>query len=356
MVRKSLMNNIRITAWTLLILTTSATLVSIFATVGFDIEKKMSGTLRKLGPNAVAAGSGGYEALESIAKKKAITMVELTTDIVITQGKPVVIVMSDPEKLARITPTWVILGRRAMTQGECLLGKYVAQVLKLKPGMSIEVYSPSDRTKKINYHITGIIVSGDENDDRIVIPTVDSTVIKNQGSGFALLSVPQGEAGINRLNTELRQAQSNIEIKPLREIIYGEKTTLKKVLLLFSVALMAVLLLTALGVTSALLSRVVERRKELALLRAIGATQRAVMGFLLLEGLVIGSVASLGGFLVGTFISETMIRQTFHVSATPQLIAFPITLAATFAVSLVASGMGVVRALRMQPALALRGE
>lgn len=355
MVIKSLMKNIRITAWTLLILTTSATLVSLFATVSFDVEKKMKGALRKLGPNAIATNLNHDETFWSLIKKEGVTAVEQYADIAMAKSVPIVILVAEPQALTEITPYWVILGHRAKAPGECLIGKSAAQALKLKPGMSIGIKSPLDKQNETNFNITGIIVSGDENEDRIIVSTLPPQWIK-QGSSFALLSVPGGAEEILRLNTKLNQAKSSAEIKPLREILYGEKTTLRKIILLCSVSLMAVLILTALGVSSALLSRMVERRKELALLRAIGATQKSVMGFLLLEGASLGSIASIAGFIVGTFSSEMVVRQIFHVSVTPRITAFLITFIVTIFVSLLASAIGASRALNMEPAPALRGE
>lgn len=364
MIRGSLFKNIQITVWTLITLTTSAALVAMFTTVSFDVGKKMSGALRKFGPNAVASANSlkdgkpislaNWEVLENIVKEKGLLMAEQYFDIMITQGEPVVAVMSDPKKLAEMTPYWAILGHRAMAEGECLIGQRVADSLKLKAGMLMGVH-PSDTTKERNYRIAGILVSGDENEDRIFIP-IDSLQPLKYRSIFAFISVPEGEEGIRQLNVQLNNEYSGITIKPIREILYGEETILKKIVLLFSISLAVVLTLTSLGVSSALLSRVVQRKKELALLRAIGATQRSVVSFLLFESIAIGITASIGGFLIGILISEIIVHQIFHVSVTPQMIVFPITLIVTTAVSLVAGGIGAVRALRMQPALALKGE
>ncbi len=365
MVRKSLFKNIRITLWTLVTLTISAALITMFATVSFDIKKRMGNTLRKLGPNAVAVSRFSenerplnldeWGQFRAIVKREGIPTVELSFDIVTVEGKPVVLAMADSEKLAQMTPYWIVIGHRVWKEQQCLIGKRVAELLKLKPGMSITVHQPSGAKKETGYSIAGIIVSGDENEDRIFVPEPLAETIQH-GFIYALLSVPEGGNGIHRLNTQLGQVQSHIEIKPLREIVHGEEATLKKVVLLSSACLMTVMVLTVLGVSSALLSRIVERRKEFALLQAIGATRRSVISFLLLEGMSLAVLASALGFAAGTLLSEMVVRQIFHVSVTPQVTALPITLVVTLVVSLLASSAGVARALKMQPALVLKGE
>lgn len=349
------MNNIRITAWTLLILTVSAALVSLFATVSFDVEKKMKGSLRKLGPNAIATNLNHDEVFWGLMKKEGVSVVEQYAHTAMVQSVPLVILVSKPQELTEITPYWVILGHRAKASNECLIGKHVSQVLKLKPGMSIGIKPSSDKQNETNFNITGIVVSGDENEDRVIIPELPFGWTR-EGPSFALLSVPGGEKEIQQLNTKLSQAKSSASIKPIREILYGEKATLRKIILLCSVSLAAVLILTALGVSSALLSRVAERRKELALLCAIGATQKSVMGFLLLESASLGSLASVAGFTIGTLSAEIVVRQIFHVSATPRIVAFIIAFIVTIFISLLASAIGAFRALNIEPAMALRGE
>lgn len=365
MVKKSLFENMRITAWTLVTLMTSAALVAMFTTMSFDLGKKMTSTLRRLGPNAVAVphhfeaenrvNANPWEAFETIVRRKGIQSVKLSFEIVTVEGKPVVFAVSQPERLAAITPYWFIFGRRAFEAGECLIGKRVAEFLKLKPGMFLPIRFRGGAKETTDFKITGILVSGDENENRIFVPESPSLSL-NPVFSYVLLSVPGGEEEIRELNGELRQGQSSIQIKPLREILHGEKSTIKKIVLLSSVSLLAVLLLTVLGISSALLARIVERRKEFALLQAIGATTRSLVGFLLLEITVIGITASVLGFVFGTLISEIIVRHIFYISVTPQFIAIPVTLLVTLGVSLLAGSAGVMRALRLEPAPALRGE
>lgn len=365
------------TIWTLVTLTTCASLVTLFTTISLDVGRKMSSTLRQMGANAMAYSSsnseehlGTWQLLENIVKHQGAEMTRLDVQVGTINGRPVAIVMADPEKLLRMTPYWAIVGQRTMLAGECLVGRGVSELLRLKPGMMVSVTRMVGNDEKADYRITGIVSSGDEDENRIFIsrPSVQPTrSITGRGpSGYpqqgvlsyALLSVPEGEEGIKRLNEELRLAgvQGKMEVKPLRQILYGEKTTLEKVALLSGLSLLAVLILTSLGVSSAVLARIVERRKELALMQAIGAKRRSIVVFLLLEGTAIGTVASLIGILVGTMVSQFLEEQIFRTSVTPQMIAFPVTLIVTVGVSLLAGSIGAMRALQIQPAVALKGE
>ncbi len=367
---RSLSRSARMTIWTLITLTTCASLVSMFTTISFDVGGKISGTLRQIGANAVAYSdpnitkgnhSGTWQILEDIIKKEGTEMARLLVRVGTIKGKPVAIVMADPEKLLRLTPYWAITGRRSMRSGECLVGREVGDLLQLKPGMTVSVLGIAGTEEKTDCRITGIIDSGDEDENRVFIPLPSTESMQGYSEKgvlmYALLSVPEGEEGIKRLNGRLQAATvQGIEVKALRQILYGEQMTLKKVTLLSGLSLMAVLILTALGVSSAVLARIAERRKELALMQAIGARRRSVVSFLLLEGAAIGIVASAIGVIIGTLISQFIVKEIFHTSVTPQAIAFLTTFIVTVGVSLLAGGIGTVRAMKIQPAVALKGE
>ena len=58
---------------------------------------------------------------------------------------------------------------------------------------------------------------------------------------------------------------------------------------------MIALLVAAIGITNTLVTSVVERTREIGILRAVGATRAQILGLFLLEGTIIGLVGSLLG-------------------------------------------------------------
>ncbi|MBI4398598.1 MAG: ABC transporter permease [Candidatus Omnitrophica bacterium] len=367
MAQKSLFANARNTLWILAALSVSASLIAMFATVSFDLEKKMTTALRKSGPNAAAffhlqgagreAQSGDWRTFRKIIRQRGIPAAWLSFEIVTVQGKPVILALADSKELARLTPSWFVMGSRPKEEGECMVGKRVADLWKLRLGEHLLMQSlrAGGSVKKMNCRITGFVLSGDENEDRIFVSHAPLE-FRDFRLHSALLSIPQGEEGIQKMNQGLHESGISIEIKALREIVYGERATLKKIVLLSGTASLTVFILTVLGVSSALLSRILERKKELALLQAVGATGRSLGGFLLLEALLIAVTASVIGCAVGTLLSEWLARKIFYVSVTPQWITLPITFVITLIVSVIAAGLGVMRALSLEPAIALRGE
>ena len=378
-VGNSLLKRVRITVWTLATLSACAALVTLFAALAVDAEKKMSGSLRRLGANAVvysdAEPSGGmtapgsvgmspkWEAVKGLAVGADARIAVLQGRVGTLKGKPAAVITADPKELSGMTPYWVVRGRRPVSPGEGLAGMRAAAAfgIKERSEWTIQWTRPGQESR---IRITGVFESGDEDEDRIFLPVPASTEgAEAPPSGmpppltsYALLSASGGENGIRLLAERLDAEGAGVAVKPLRQILHGEQKTLEKIKLLSALALLAVLSLSSLGVSAAVLARVAERRQELALFQALGAKRRLIVLFLLYESAVLGAMSAVVGFVLGTFLAQEVTGRIFQVSVTPHLTSFLAALAVTVGVALLAGGAGARRALKLEPAIALRGE
>jgi len=255
--------------------------------------------------------------------------------------------------VSAMTSYWGVMGSRPINVGECAVGRRLAFSLNLCVGQSISIEDPPGYRGRLK--VTGIIDSGDEDEDRIFVPMGENSgESAPAGAIYALLSVPGGEAGISRLAADLRGY--DVVVRPLRKILHGEEITLSKVKLLAALCLVAVLVLSSMGVSAGMLARVIERRQEIALLQTLGAGRRWIVLFLLSESAALGVVGTAMGFLLGTLMSRLVTRIVFQVSVSPHWISFLAALGVTVGVSVLAGAAGVRRAFRIEPARALREE
>ncbi|MGZ4151250.1 MAG: FtsX-like permease family protein, partial [Actinomycetota bacterium] len=93
-------------------------------------------------------------------------------------------------------------------------------------------------------------------------------------------------------------------------------------LLVFVQALLALSVIIALfGIANTLSMSILERRRELGLLRAVGMTRGQLRAMVRWEAVVIGLIGALLGLVVGTFFGWAMVRalrdQGFNVFAVP---------------------------------------
>jgi len=115
------------------------------------------------------------------------------------------------------------------------------------------------------------------------------------------------------------------------------------------------LLLAAIGIHGLIASSVSERRRELGIRLALGASPGQVVRDVVMPGIVLAAV----GVTIGAAAALAVVRllQSFlwGVTATDPL-TFAVVIATLLAVALIASLIPAARVLRLDPALTLRAE
>jgi lipoprotein-releasing system permease protein len=152
-------------------------------------------------------------------------------------------------------------------------------------------------------------------------------------------------------------------------------TALRVERIVMFVILTMIVLVAAFGIISTLIMLVMQKRKEIAILKSMGATARSVMGIFVVQGMLIGASGTLLGLLAGLLISSNLnpivgaIEMVFGFKAFPQdvylldklpsRILWPDVLAITvtaFLISLVATILPARQAATVDPVVAIRYE
>lgn len=151
-------------------------------------------------------------------------------------------------------------------------------------------------------------------------------------------------------------AGEGVEARPLRRMAVSERQLLDRLGVVFTIITALALLAAMLSAGSTLADLVLERRQEVALLKALGAGRLQVLGLFMGEAVALGVAGGLLGFAIGAVAAQviggSIFRSAIRLDAA---ILPPVVLLATVA-TLVASWLPVRRALSVQPAAVLRGE
>jgi len=110
----------------------------------------------------------------------------------------------------------------------------------------------------------------------------------------------------------------------------------------------------AVGATSA--TTVLERRSEIGLMKALGASHRAVGSFFIAEQLLLALVGGALGYAIGIVLARVLGIGIFGIAPTLRWILFPVVLALAAVVAFLGSLAPLARASRADPAPVLRGE
>jgi putative ABC transport system permease protein len=158
--------------------------------------------------------------------------------------------------------------------------------------------------------------------------------------------------GLNKLARVLPAA----DVRPVRQIMEGEANVLNKTRATLYAAATLIVLTSALCVLATLIGWVFDRRRDFAIMKALGASERLVNGFFAAEAAAMGVIGAILGFLIGIGVAAWIGRVNFHAPVVPRFSVFPYVLAGSIAVALISAVLPIVLLRRVQPAIILRGE
>src|SRR5579863_2176466 len=153
---------------------------------------------------------------------------------------------------------------------------------------------------------------------------------------------------VDAVMNQLAAAMPAADVRPVRQIMEGEARVLGKT--------RATLLTAALCVLSTLMGWVFDRRRDFAIMKALGASGGLLNGFFAAEAAALGATGALVGFLAGIGIAAWIGRVNFHAPVVPRWSVLPEVLAGSIAVTLLSAVLPIALLRRVQPAVILRGE
>ena len=279
----------------------------------------------------------------------------------------VVAVGADLAALSRMNPGW----RESKEMGYsgplsrpvCAVGSRVASRLRVGSGDTIYLdpwaSSPGGHAESgAACHIVSVLTTGSSEDDQLFLPLdVLERMIGMPGKiSLVQLSVP-GETGeIESSIRELAKMLPGVDVRPIRQIVYTDGRVLGVIRWFLLSVTALILVIIAICLMATMTAIVLERRKDIGVMKALGASDLQVMRLFMAEGAALGMVGGCTGFYVGGFWAYGLAHHLFGV--TLNLIWWTLPLVCGLA-TLLALGAAVfpVRMVRtIQPAAVLKGE
>jgi putative ABC transport system permease protein len=267
-------------------------------------------------------------------------------------------------------PWWKIRGQWfADDSKDCVAGASVAQ----KYGIIIG--------DKLSLSVTGIVTTGDSQDDAVLCPLSVAQDLGGKPGEFRQLFVSaltkpadafsQQDPNkmtptesdrwycspyITSIGRQIQEVLPGTHVQAIRRVAETEGRVLSRVSLLLWIVTIAALIAAALAVGATSATTAIERRAEVGLMKALGATNFLVGGLFLCEQLLLAIAGGCLGFLLGAGLARELGETVFGVATLPRLIVLPVILAAAAAVALLGSWIPLYRAAHVPPAPILRGQ
>lgn len=341
----------------LLSITVVATMATVALTVYSDLEGKFSREFRRSGANAIVTVRNGSLSADELQRIRNIVgdkseIVPVGYAVVIGEsGQRVVAAGTDLQAFHQLNPTWSF-NEDLRTDSNPWLGERVAE--SLKSGSMNYQFGYGD--KSIAVQRGAVFKSGSEDDSRIYLSLEDFERLTGLSPNTAQLRIDGPPGEIDHKIAALATSLPDADVKPIRQVTAAETAVLDKTRSIVFVASAVVVLLIIVCMVATLTGAVLERRRDFAVMKALGASNNAVNLLFASEAALTSVVGAVLGFMVGTAIAFWIGRANFGAAIPPRPdLLLPVVLGSIL-LALIASTAPLRLLRRIEPSRILRGE
>ena len=174
--------------------------------------------------------------------------------------------------------------------------------------------------------------------------------------GLVQVNAQTSSGSLTQLAQTIEQLIPGTEARVVGQIARAERQVLLKVQLLMGLVAGLILIASGLVILSTMTTTILERTKEIGLMKALGSSNRRIVSF---YGAEMGIIALGGGFigyLLGYLLAQLVGQRVFDAAVSPSMLAFLAALAVAVLVIFLGSSLPLYRAKKVDPALTLLRE
>jgi len=327
-----------------------------------DVQAKLRTEFRNYGANVVVVAKEGQSLPGDALAKVEFVLGPKTLAVPFSyavartrDGQSVVVVGTDFGRARQLNHWWKV-SHWPNTANEALVGMRAATVVNPQAAPNRQPFELTFEGKAIQLAPAGMLQTGAGEDSRIYL---DQATFRNW-TGVAPSTIEVAANGTSaEVEASIRQLAQLLpaaDIRPVRQIMEGEANVLNKTRATLYASATLVVLTSALCVLATLIGWVFDRRRDFAIMKALGASERLLNGFFAAEAAALGTVGAILGFFIGIGVAAWIGRVNFHAPVVPRFGVFPYILAGSVFVALISAILPIVLLRRVQPAIILRGE
>lgn len=388
-----------------------AATLSCLAMICIAVPQQMNQEMRAYGANLIVTPLADSENSKSGIDD---AMVEHTTEMVSAKGSekhatyryenvrvnaaPYVMAGVNPAQVRNLNHHWVVDGSWP-SAGKVLVGRDVADAMGLKVGGSITIgYRASDNaassgqasqsgtggtsdgqtssgstgaqqtqnghvssdimdTSGTEFRVAGIVDTGGSEDSIIYALAGDVDKLTGSTRGVDVIEYSSGASDLTALVNSINDMTSmHVKAQQVTKITASDTRVITMLQTLFWIVSLVVLVFTLVGVGTTISSIVSQRRNEIGLRKALGASSHAIGVEFYVESAVYGLLGGLLGTVTGYGMARWLCATVFERSIGFNWWLAVVSVVFSALVAVVASIPPVHRATRIDPAVVLREE
>ena len=367
----------------LLAVTVGATILSGLVTIYYDMPRQMGMQFRSYGANMIIVPDAGAEGMSAdqieqatglVKEGQIVGVAEYCYETGTVNGAPVIVAGGDLESTRATSPYWYVNGEWPSNPHEVLVGLEQAEFFSLEVGDTMQIsYLPPEAVeegvnlssaevdeleRKIDFTVAGILDTGG-NEEGYVFMTSDDLAELVGGEltyDVAEFSLQASSEELDAYAAAIEDQVDGVRAQLVKRVTESETAVLSKLQALVLLVTIITLALIMICVATTMTAVVTERRREIGLRKALGASDGSIMLEFMGEGLMLGLIGGILGAFLGFGFAQIVSTNVFNSTITFLPALLPITVAVALAVTALACILPVRNATKVDPALVLKGE
>lgn len=293
-----------------------------------------------------------------------------------------------------ISPYWKVEGEwvndfasktdRTLDIVPALIGTQLAKTQLWKIGDQIHLsYQDGEQWRELKVEIKGVLSTGGNEEQQLVMPLQAVQSLLNlagkvQAIKVSALTVPENElsrkarSNLDGLNAEeydrwyctayvssiahqLEEAISGAVVHPIWQVAASEGVVIEKIQLLLGVVTLAALIAAAMGIASLMTTSIIERSKEIGLMKALGAYQWQIVLLFYCEATISALFGGAAGCVAGWALARSIGTTLFGAPLDFAWIVVPCVLVLSVLIALIGTWLPAHRIAKLYPVEVLYG-
>lgn len=272
-----------------------------------------------------------------------------------------------------VSPWWYVNGSWSDTKDKVVVGVSLAAKLFVKPGDQLLLDG-----KEVT--VSGTLETGGPEDSQVFMDLEALQESRNMEGKVSrifvsALTTPMDEFAYKNPDTmskteyekwyctgyvtsiakQLEEVFNGSAVKPIWQIAETEGKVLDRLRLLIYLLCIIALTASAIGVSTTMIMSLLRRTEEIGLMKAIGADRAGIITIFLTEGIIIGIIGGLLGYLLSLGAAQYIGMKVFNTGLQQRAILLPIAIGNAILIAVAGTVLPIRRALGIKPGIVLKG-
>ena len=339
--------------------TVAAAVITTMLTLYVDVRAKLHREFRSYGANIIVSARAG-ETLPSdaVARIDSIlgregTAVPFAYVVARTANDKAVVIVGTDFARARRLDSWWAVSQWPSRSGEALIG------LRALAGERVTADQPFQfiyAGRNLTVTPAGTLRTGGDEDERMYLSLADFTAWTKQPISVIEVGAAGDPQRIGYVMSEIQRALPQATVQPVRQIVEAEGAVFQKTRSTLLAAVIIIALTALVCLLATLTSSVLDRRRDFAIMKALGASRGSTARLFVSEALLLGVLGGIIGYALGLAAAELIGWSNFHAGVSVRWRVLPEVLAGSMVAAYLTAIFPLALLRRLQPAWILKGE